>query len=158
MIPNGGPFSLVVANSWFSNNGSGILIKPDNSAAVVKLDHVKIAGNAGGGLKTDSSSGQIMVDITDSIFTGNAGNGINAVSNGGGPNVINISRTVIADNGAVGVQANGATAAALLDTTLLDSNAGGAVSAINGGRAVTYGTNRIVGSSGTGFTLNVPLQ
>ena len=40
----------------------------------------------------------------------------------------------------------------MIDTTLLDSNAAGATSVINGGHMLTYGNNRIVGSSGLGFT------
>jgi len=41
---------------------------------------------------------------------------------------------------------------------LLDSNASGALTTINGGRLLTYGNNRIVGSAGSGFTGPTPLQ
>jgi hypothetical protein len=156
----GAPLSLVMANSRISNNGSGLQITPGfngGGSALVKLDHVTIANNTGGGLKTDSTSGMAAVDITDSIIAGNAGNGINAVS-GANTNIVNISRTIIANNGAAGVQANGNNSAAVLDTTMLDMNSSGAVSAINGGRVITHGTNSIIGLPGTGFNLNIPLQ
>jgi hypothetical protein len=55
-------------------------------------------------------------------------------------------------DGTAGVQVNGATAAAMIDTTLLDSNASGATAVINGGHMLTYGNNRIVGTPGSGFT------
>jgi hypothetical protein len=35
---------------------------------------------------------------------------------------------------------------------LLDSNAGGAISAVSGGRILTYQNNRTIGLPGTGFT------
>jgi hypothetical protein len=57
-----------------------------------------------------------------------------------------------------GVQVNGASAAAMIDTTLLDSNATGATTAINGGHMLTYGNNRIVGTAGSGFTGSAALQ
>ena len=53
---------------------------------------------------------------------------------------------------------NGATAAAMIDTTLLDSNASGATAVVGGGHMLTYGNNRIVGSSGSGFTGLASLQ
>jgi hypothetical protein len=40
-------------------------------------------------------------------------------------------------------------AAALIDTTLLDGNTAGATSVVGGGRLLTYGNNRIVGSAGS---------
>jgi hypothetical protein len=72
--------------------------------------------------------------------------------------MLNIRNSVIADNGAAGIQANGANAAALLNNTLLDSNATGATSAVGGGRVLTYGNNSVVGPLGSGFTGSVPLQ
>ena len=49
-------------------------------------------------------------------------------------------------------------AAALIDTTLLDGNTAGATSVVGGGRLLTYGNNRIVGSAGSGFTGSAALQ
>ena len=72
--------------------------------------------------------------------------------------MFSIGHSVIARNGSAGVQANGTNAAALIDTTLLDSNGTGALEAIGSGRILTYGNNRIVGSAGTGFTGPAALQ
>jgi hypothetical protein len=83
---------------------------------------------------------------------------MNAVSGAGGTNMLNIKNSVIARNGSAGVQANGASAAALVNNTVLDSNTAGATSAVGGGRVVTYGNNSIVGSAGSGFTGTASLQ
>jgi hypothetical protein len=65
---------------------------------------------------------------------------------------------IIALNGLVGVEASGATSAALFDTTLLDSNATGATESASSGKLTTYGNNRIVGAAGSGFTGTASLQ
>ena len=156
--PNG-PFNLVVTNSRISNSAAGVLIKPAAGGSVTAtFDGVTIADNMGGGMKTDTTNGPVTVDISNSTITKNAGNGLNAVSGAGGPNMLNLSHDVIASNGVAGIQANGIFAAALVDTTLLDSNATGATSSVNSGRVITYGTNRVLGIAGSGFTGSVPLQ
>jgi hypothetical protein len=157
--PNG-PLNLVIKNSRISNNAGGVLIKPAAGGSVTAtFDGVTIADNTGGGVKTDTTNGPVTVDISNSTITKNAGNGLNAVSGSSGQNnMLNLSHTVIAGNGSAGVQANGANSAALIDTTLLDSNAAGATSAVGGGRLLTYGNNRIVGAAGSGFTGTAPLN
>jgi hypothetical protein len=150
---------LVVSNSVFGNNSSGVVIKPGAGGSVfASFDHVTIANSTGGGMKTDTTSGPITVDISNSTVGNNAGNGMNAVGGAGGPNMLSIKNSVIAASGAAGIQANGSTAAALVNNTLLDSNASGATAALNGGRVLTYGNNSIVGTAGSGFTGSVPLQ
>jgi hypothetical protein len=156
--PNGS-FNLVINNSRMSNNGSGVLLKPIPGGSVTAtFNGVTIDGNTGGGMKTDTTNGTVSLDISNSTVSNNAGNGLNAVGGAGGTNMLNIKSSVIARNGAAGLQANGANAAALLDTTLLDSNAAGATATVGGGRVLTYGNNRIVGSLGSGFTSSTPLQ
>jgi len=156
--PNG-PLNLVITNSRISNNAAGVVIKPAAGGSVTAtFNGVTIVNNTGGGMKTDTTNGLVSVDISNSTITNNAGNGLNAVSGAGGANILNIHNSVIARNGTAGVQANGANAAALIDMTLLDSNASGALTTINGGRLLTYGNNRIVGSAGSGFTGPTPLQ
>jgi hypothetical protein len=119
---------------------------------------VTIDGNSGGGLKTDTTNGPVSVDIFNSTISKNTGNGLNVVGGAGGPNVLNLSHDVIASNGVAGIQANGVSAAAFVDTTLFDTNAAGATASVSGGRLLTYGNNRIVGSIGSGFPSSVPLQ
>jgi hypothetical protein len=153
------PLNLVITNSRISNNAAGVLLQPASGGSVTAtLNGVTIADNAGGGLKAVTTNGAVSVDISNSTIGNNTGNGLNAVGGAGGPAMFNIHDSVIAKNGAAGVQANGATAAAMLDTTLLDSNATGATAVVNGGHMLTYGNNRTVGSPGSGFTGTAPLN
>ena len=157
-IEPGSSFNLVIRNSRISNNASGILLKPAAGGSIhATLDHVVVTGNGGGGIKTDSTNGTVNLDITDSEISNNAANGINLVGNAN-QNMLNLSRTVIAKNTLTGLQTNGATAAALVDTTLFDTNAAGATTVVNGGHILTYGNNRIVGTAGSGFTGTASLQ
>ena len=153
------PFNLVVTNSRISTNAAGVLLKPAAGGSVTAtFDRVTITGNSGGGVKTDTTNGPVSVDISNSTISNNGGNGMNAVGGAGGTNMLNIHNSVIAKNGSAGVQANGTNAAALIDTTLLDTNTAGAISAIGSGRVLTYGNNRIIGALGSGFTTSAPLQ
>ena len=153
-----GALNLVIRNSRISNNASGILLKPAAGGSIkATLDHVVITGNSGGGIKSDSTNGIVNLDITDSEISNNAANGINLVGSAN-QNMLNLSRTVIAKNTLTGLQTNGASAAALVETTLFDTNASGATAVVNGGRILTYGNNRTVGSPGSGFTGTAPLN
>lgn len=151
-IEPSGSLNLVIRNSRISNNVGGILLKPAAGGSInATLDHVTIADNGGGGTKIDTTNGPVTLDVTDSVFSNNSGSGINAVGNAGGQAIVSIKNSVIAKNGVVGVQANGANAGVLLQTTLLDQNAAGATSIVNGGNMFSYGNNSIVGSLGSGF-------
>jgi hypothetical protein len=151
--------NLVVRNSIIDDNSAGALLKPQAGGSLsARFDHVTIASNLGGGIKIDTTNGPVTGDVTDCEISSNVGNGMNAVGGAGGPAMFNIHNSVIAKNSTAGVQVNGSTAAAMIDTTLLDSNASGATTVINGGHILTYGNNRIVGSSGSGFTGTASLQ
>jgi hypothetical protein len=156
--PNGA-LNLVIRNCRISENDAGILLKPAAGGSInATLDHVVITDNAGGGIKLDTTNGPVTVDISNSTISKNSGNGMNAVGGAGGPSMFNIHNSIVAKNGAAGVQVNGATAAVMIDTTLLDSNATGATAVLNGGHMLTYGNNRIVGTAGSGFTGPAALQ
>jgi hypothetical protein len=153
-----GPLNLVIRNSRISNNASGMLLKPAAGGSIkATFDHVVTTSNNGGGIKSDSTNGVVNLDISDSEISNNPGNGINLVGSAN-QNMLNLSRTVIAKNGTAGLQANGATTAALVDTTLFDTNTSGATSVVGGGHVLTYGNNHIVGSAGAGFTGTAPSQ
>ena len=154
-----GLFNLVMTNSRISNGASGVLLKPAAGGSVTAtFNGVTIADNTGGGIKTDATNGAVSVDISNSTISNNGGNSMNAVGGAGGTNMLNIHNSVIAKNGSAGVQANGTNAAALIDTTLLDTNTAGATSAVGSGRVLTYGNNRIIGTLGSGFTGTAVLQ
>jgi hypothetical protein len=148
-----------IQDTTINSSSSGIEITPVQGVTIsASITRSQIDNNAGGGIKAVSSSGgAITTTISDSDIGFNGGNGINLVS-GANQNIASIRNSVIAKNGAAGVQANGANAAILVQTTLFDQNASGATSVVGGGRISTYGNNSIVGSSGSGFTATAPLQ
>jgi hypothetical protein len=147
------PLNLVIKNSRISNNAAaGVLIKPASGGSVTAtFDGVTITNNAGG-LRTDTTNGAVRVDISNSTISNNANNGLIAIGGAGGQNMVSVGNGVIASNSQAGIEASGATAAVLVNNTLLDSNAGGAISAVSGGRILTYQNNRTIGLPGTGFT------
>jgi hypothetical protein len=159
ITPNG-PLTLVIKNSRISNSAAGVLLQPAAGGSInATLDHVVITGNTGtgGGIKTNSANGIVNLDITESEISYNGGVGVNGRS-GGFLSMVNIKNSVITENGAQGVQANGANVGITVQTTLLDQNAGGATSIEAGGHISTYGNNSIVGGAGSGFTATAPLQ
>jgi hypothetical protein len=119
--PNG-PLNLVITNTRISNNaGAGVLIKPSSGGSVTAtFDSVTIINNAGG-LHTDTTNGAVRVDISNSTISNNTDNGVAIVGGAGGSNTVNLSHDVIASNGLAGIEVSGATAAALVDTTLLQA-------------------------------------
>jgi len=159
--PNSGLAVVKIQDSTITQNGGGVLVAPTGSATVdFSIDRSRVESNNGGGVKTTTNvfEGQINASISDTSLSFNSGNGVNVVSGSSAQSMMALTRDIIALNGASGVQANGATAGALVDTTLLDGNATGATAALNGGRILTYGNNRIIGSAGSGFTSTTPLQ
>lgn len=76
----------------------------------------------------------------------------------GPQNIVSLSHDVIALNGQAGIEASGAAAAVFVDTTLLNQNASGAISTLSNGKVFTYGNNRTIGTSGSGFSGGLPLN
>jgi hypothetical protein len=150
--------TLTMSNVLMDDNNSGVTIKPASGGSVsASIVHSRIVDNSGGGVKTDSTNGAVDLSISDSVISNNGGNGVNAVA-GANQNIMNIRNSIIAKNAVAGIQANGANAGVLVQTTLLDQNTSGATSVVGGGHISTYGNNSIVGSSGSGFTGSAPLQ
>jgi hypothetical protein len=154
-----GPLNLIIRNSRISNSGGGILLKPGTGGSIkATFDHVVITGNHGGGIRADSTNGVINLDLTNSEISNNTANGINAIGGAGGQNIVSIKNSVIARNGAAGVQAEGANAGVLIATTLLDQNTAGATLVMSGGNMFSYDNNAVIGPLGSGFTNVAPLQ
>jgi hypothetical protein len=155
--PNG-PLNLVIKNSRISNNVAGVLLKPAAGGSVTAtFDGVTIVNNTGG-LKTDSTNGAVKVDIANSSISYNTANGMNIIGGAGGTNMVTLKNDVIASNGQSGIVVSGASAAALVNSTVLDSNTTGATSVVSGGRILTYGNNSTIGLAGSGFTGTAPLN
>jgi hypothetical protein len=152
-------FNVNIQDSTITGNGNGIKIAPTTATSInVVIDKTRINTNSGGGVRADGTSGgPITVSVSDSSISLNPGNGVNAVSPSNDV-IINLTNDVIASNGTAGIQANGGNAAVLVNNTSILNNATGATSAINGGRLLTYGNNRIVGTAGSGFTGPASLQ
>ena len=148
-----------IQDSTITGNAGGIKIAPTTVTPInVVIDKTRINNNPGGGIKADGTSGgPITVSMSDSLISLNSGNGVNAVGQSNNV-IINLNNDVIASNGTSGIQANGADAAVLVSNTSILDNTTGATSAIGGGRVLTYGNNRIVGTAGSGFTGPAPLQ
>ena len=154
-----GPLNLVIKNCRISNSASGVLFKPAAGGSIhATLDHVTIANNSGGGIKVDTADGPVTTDIDDSTISDNGGNGVNAVGGAGGQNIVSIKNSAIAKNLVAGVQSNGPSAGVLVANTLLDQNAAGATSIVNGGNMFSYGNNQVVGSLGAAFNQMAPLH
>jgi hypothetical protein len=157
IAPSAGTLSIKIQDSTISKNASGILVAPTGGASVVmSVERSQIENNAGGGLKAAGSGGPITLSVSESAISQNGANGLNAVSSASNV-MVNLSRDVIASNGLAGVQANGGNAAVTVDNTSILNNAT-ALAATSGGRLLTYGNNRIVGSAGSGFSNSAPLQ
>jgi hypothetical protein len=152
-------FNLNIQDTTIYNStGGGIQVTSVPGVSVlITVDRSQLKNNTGGGIKIDGSGGgPITVAISDSTISLNGGNGVNAVSSSANV-MVNLLRDVIASNGLAGVQANGASAAVLVNSTALLNNAS-TLSAVNGGRILTYGNNSIVGTPGSGFTGTVSMQ
>ena len=146
------PLNVVIKNTRISNNGGGILLKPNGGGSIkATLDHVTITNNTAGGIRTDSTNGVVNLDVSDSEISHNGANGINAIG-GTNQNIVSVKHSVIAQNGDAGLQSNGANAGILVSATLLDQNAAGATLVVGGGNLFSYGDNDVVGPIGSGFT------
>jgi hypothetical protein len=151
--------NVKIQDTTINSSSTGIKITSVQGVTIsAGITRSQIDNNAGGGIRADSSSGgAITTTISDSDIGFNGGNGINLVS-GANQNIASIKNSVIAKNGAAGVQANGANAGVLVQTTLFDQNAAGATSVVAGGHISTYGNNSIVGADGSGFTGTAALR
>jgi hypothetical protein len=152
-------FSVTIQDTTMNGGATGLKVTPVPGVNIsVGITRSHFDNNTGGGIRIDTSGGgTATTTISDSSIGFNGGNGINAVA-GANQNVISIKNSVIARNSAAGVQANGATAGVLVQTTLFDQNVGGATSVVNSGHISTYGNNSIIGSAGSGFTGSAALQ
>jgi hypothetical protein len=150
--------SLKIEDTIVTGTSTGVRISSAPAVPVnVSISRSSFQNSSGGGIRLDTTSGAaITAAISDSSISLNAGNGLNAL--GSSSNVmVNLLRDVIAFNGTAGVQAIGATAAVLVNGTALLNNSS-ALSAVGGGRILTYGNNTIVGPAGSAFTGTASLQ
>jgi hypothetical protein len=157
------PVKVVVHDSQFADNATGLLIMPTaNIAASVELKQLRIANNTGEGLRIDGTggTGAIRVAISNSSTSFNATNGIDAVS-GPGSVTLNVERVTVLDNGTDGIlsnQSSGGTASVTVGSSVLYGN-GVAAQAVAGASLASYGNNQVTGNGTNGtFTGTANLQ
>jgi hypothetical protein len=150
--------NINIQNTTVNGNSAGVKVASTVSAPVnITIAGSHIDNNSGGGVRVDAGSGgPITMSIVDSTFSHNGGNGLNAVSNASNV-MVNLLRDVIGVNGGAGIQANGTSAAVVVNSTALLNNST-ALSVVGGGRILTYGNNSIVGTGGSSFTGTASLQ
>jgi hypothetical protein len=153
--PSAGTLFLKLQETTLNNNGGGISIKPTGGAVVkASIERTRIDANTGGVKLDGTGGGPSNVAISDSSVSLNTNGGVNALSGGSGNVKIDLTRTVIADNGTFGVQASnasGGTATLTIGQSMLSNN-GSAWSIVSGGQLLSYGNNQVTGPVGTGPT------
>jgi hypothetical protein len=160
-----GPAKLLVSDSIFSDNGGGgnILIRPVMGAPVsVILDHVTSIGSVFG-IKADGGgqvSGQINVEVRNSIAANNTGNGFIAVATAGqAPINFKVTGSNAFNNGSYGAVATGARAAMLVSGSSLTKNGTG-LAQLSGATVSTYANNDVSfnGNNVAGTVTQIPQQ
>jgi hypothetical protein len=139
--------TLSVSKSYFSDvQLDAMLVQVNSSGAVsVAIDRVAFYGNGHAGLVVGTGTngtGAISVTATDSV-AGNNGVGFEVVSSvTQSPIGVTLTRTIVANNNATGVEATGTNATLRLAQSTVVGNAAGYIAA-NGGTILSYGDNHI---------------
>lgn len=165
--PSTGVGNLFMSNVTVTQNGSGItgggvLIKPTaTGVARAVINNSRIQNNAHHGISVDTTGytgGGIAVTMTNSEVSGTSGDGILALAPPATSSItMMIAGSVIANNSAIGIGANGSTVRIRVGTSTITGNsfaAGSGIVISNGAIINTYGDNRLNGNNVDGaFTL-----
>ncbi|MEJ1968858.1 MAG: right-handed parallel beta-helix repeat-containing protein [Rhizomicrobium sp.] len=151
---------LYVDDTILSGNGSGtgnaavgggIVMKPTSGGSVLaSLWHVRIEGNSNG-ISLDTSTSGAMASsavIVDSVISGGAVAAA-AVAAGSVQTVLTINHSIVQGGTIYGVFAGGASAQAVVGTSIVTGNAT-AMFPTGGGLTVSYGDNEIGGNTSAG--------
>ena len=140
------PMTLAVANTMFSNNGTGMYCQPQADTASLKivLHHTQFVANIEGLVEGSSTSRPVDVSISDSLFSMNS----NGVDLRGG--AVAISSSTIVDN-YVGV--NSSANVHLSSSTLVNI-----INTTASPPLVTYGDNQIDGTTYGWAITTAPLK
>jgi hypothetical protein len=136
-----------VSDSTISDTSIGnILIQPTGSATVHALfNRVTVAGS-GFGIKADGSgqtTGQINVEVRDSVAAHHTNNGFIASSDSGQAQIrYKITHSSAFDNGSFGAVASGAQAFMIVGGSSLTDNGTG-LAQLNGATVATYTNNDV---------------
>ncbi|MEJ1968857.1 MAG: hypothetical protein WDN03_09560 [Rhizomicrobium sp.] len=158
--PNTAGAQLYVDDTILSGNGfgtgnsaigGGIVMKPVSGGSVIaSLWHVRIEGNSNG-ISLDTSTSGAMASsavIVDSVISGGAVAAA-AVAAGSVQTVLTINHSIVQGGTIYGVFAGGASAQAVVGTSIVTGNAT-AMFPTGGGLTVSYGDNEIGGNTSAG--------
>jgi hypothetical protein len=155
--PNGSstltPFKLAVSSTLVSDIlNSGILILPSGTVTVTGvLDHVQ-CDNSGTGVQANGAGfpGVVHVTVGNSVMANNSF-GIVAAGTGPtvGPAVVMVQSSTIANNGNLGLNANGSDAFLTVTRSTISGNGTG-FGSFSGGRLLSFGDNSLFDNSTDG--------
>jgi len=134
----------------------GILIKPTSTgSAKASIVRTTAINNSGFGLRVDNvnTTGGLgsNVSVWESNFSGNTDGIVAAAVSPNGPAVVTITNSVIAQNSAAGVLANGSAATATVGFNQISGN-NKSVNFLNSGTLATFGDNYLGGNATAGAT------
>jgi hypothetical protein len=151
-----GPATLHITDSvFYTNNSAGVNIQPHGSGSVqAAITRTAFERNvegivANGGFGT----GQVQVQLNDSVIANSGVNGVDAIS-GSAPVVVSLSNSQVTGNG-TGIAASGPQTVVILDRTTVQANTVQALFSQGGSAIFSYGNNPINdnGALGTSPTL-----
>jgi len=156
-----GQSRLFVSDSFITNNGNGILIRPTGSGivnAAVKQVHLESNG-VGLGVDSTAGTGAVNLSLVDSVAAGNGGGsiGVATLTNAakGIANVM-INRTSLSAN-LVGLRSNGPRSTVRIGDSEITQNTTG-VQSSNSGVLQSYGNNQLNGNKTDGTMPTIALH
>jgi hypothetical protein len=141
--PNG-PATLHITDSvFYSNGGAGLLIQPTGSASVqAAITRTAFESNNLGIVADETkSTGQVQVQVNDSVVANNTNTGVSAQA-GSALVVVSLSNSKVVGN-QTGVAASGSLGVVILDRTTVQANTVQALSSTGGSAIYSYGNNPI---------------
>jgi hypothetical protein len=152
-IPTG-PATLHITDSVFYAAG-GILIRPQGSGSVqAAITRTAFERNSEGiFVEGAMSTGQIQVQVNDSVIANSASNGVD-VNSGSALVVVSLSNSQVVGN-QIGVAAGGSLAVVILDRTTVQANTVQALFSTGGSAIYSYGNNPINDNAALGASLTV---
>jgi hypothetical protein len=148
---------LVVSDTVFNNNGSGLsggpgliggaidIIPASGVTAQVTLSRVTVTMNTHGIIANGNTGGSIRGVVRDSVVSGNVNNGITVSTSGAGAAVLSVKNTTVSGNN-FGLVAGGANAGMLVSQSTINFNNTGLFTT-RGGVLYSYGNNSVNGNT-----------
>lgn len=151
----------VLITGGISTAGGGIFITPGsvNASVTASISDTRVIGQAGTGIAVLTTGGTgvtLSATVTGSTFS-NGTNGIIAKATAGNTVNMSVAHSVSANNSGLGVNVNGAGAAAQFSDTTITGNGTG-VNVVNSGVATTFGDNIVRQNTNNGSFGSAPVS